>query len=176
MFSNSITDTTYKSKVLPWALKWHQLMQTFSWENQKNNLYTSVNNISISGNGSQMIFFHLDWIPRTILRTYDRNKLHDTIKFTHDISDTELTFFRCYPIQRQQILKPKHTRHTDTYKTHQQTTLRTCKLISPHFYTSSYQQRRNTDTYAQTQMKAISKNDPQPYTQIKTEDISKNKF
>ena len=33
MFLNSITDTTYKSKVPLWVLKWHQLMQTSSWEN-----------------------------------------------------------------------------------------------------------------------------------------------
>ena len=58
-----------------------------------------------------MIFLSsgLDLTNINIFRIHDPNKLHDTIKFTHEISDAELTFldvtlYKGYRFQSQSVL------------------------------------------------------------------------
>jgi hypothetical protein len=98
------------------------------------------------------------------------NQLHDTIKFTHDISDTELTFldvtlYKGNRFRSQNILDIR----TQIKPTNKQLYVHASSYHPPSILAAI--SKGETHRYLRTNSDAnnFEKNDPQPYTQIKTQ-------
>ena len=136
-YSNSTTNISYKSKEQQWVPRWHQHMQTFygkierkikrCWQTTHKLWKQFIDDIFVIWTGSK---------PEFITFMTEINQIHNTIKFTYEVSETELTFLDITLYKGERF-------DTHPHKTNKQTAIYSRYCIPPPNYNKCRKQGRN---------------------------------